>query len=177
MSQLRHSSFHGVTAVHGHLEHGSPFTLLSLLLKCTTRHLTVLTSTVWFPYMLRKLWWIPVDAIFFHTEEFSYILLLQMHFHVRCHFVRVPLCCHLSHQQNVIEYWQEDSTSTAIPPTYTSDFVGQHNKMGGVTFRAALIQLLLVFVWALENTSAPCLRTVIPFKTQVTTVLALNTLA
>ena len=44
MSWSRHSSFHGVTAVHGCQEHGLSFTLLPLL-KCTTYHLAVLT--VW----------------------------------------------------------------------------------------------------------------------------------
>jgi len=33
----------------------------------------------------------------------------------------------------------EHSTSTAIPPTSTSDVVDQHNKTGSITFRAALI--------------------------------------
>ena len=49
MSWSRCCSFHGVTTVHGHLEHGLSFTLQSLLQKCTTHYLTVLTSTVWFP--------------------------------------------------------------------------------------------------------------------------------
>ena len=39
-------------------------------------------------------------------------------------------------------YWWEGSTSTAIPPTFTSDVVGQHNKIGGNIFRAALAQIL-----------------------------------
>ena len=30
------------------------------------------------------------------------------------------------------------SASTAIPPTSTSDVVGQHNEVGGTAFRAAL---------------------------------------
>jgi hypothetical protein len=34
---------------------------------------------------------------FFCMEEFNYTPLLHTHFHVRCHFVRLPLCCHLSH--------------------------------------------------------------------------------
>jgi len=38
-----------------------------------------------------------------------------------------------------MEYWWEASTSTAWPPTSTSDIVSQHNKMGGITFGAALI--------------------------------------
>ena len=33
---------------------------------------------------------------FFHMEEFNYTPLLHTHFHVRRHFVRLPLCCHLS---------------------------------------------------------------------------------
>ena len=37
-----------------------------------------------------------------------------------------------------MEYWWEGSTSTAVPPTSTSDIVGQCNKIEGITFRAAL---------------------------------------
>jgi len=36
-------------------------------------------------------------------------------------------------------YWWEGSTSTAIPPTSISGALGQHNKIGGITFRTALI--------------------------------------
>lgn len=42
-------------------------------------------------------------------------------------------------QQNVTEYWQEDSTSAAIPPPSTFDVTGQHNKIGSITSRAALL--------------------------------------
>jgi len=35
--------------------------------------------------------------------------------------------------------WWEGLTSTALPPTSTSDVVGQHNKIGGITFGAALV--------------------------------------
>ena len=35
--------------------------------------------------------------IFFWMEEFSGTPLLQMSFHVRCHFAGLPVCCHLSH--------------------------------------------------------------------------------
>jgi len=37
-----------------------------------------------------------------------------------------------------MEYWWEGSTPTAMPSTSTSDIVGQHNKMRGVTFGASL---------------------------------------
>jgi len=38
---------------------------------------------------------------FFCMEEFSYTPLLHMHFHVIRHFVRLPLCCHLSHGNKI----------------------------------------------------------------------------
>jgi len=38
-----------------------------------------------------------------------------------------------------MEYWQEDSASTDIPPPSASDVVGKHNKIRGITFVAALI--------------------------------------
>ena len=39
-----------------------------------------------------------------------------------------PLLPFVSQQQNMTEHWWEGSTSTAVPPTSTSDTVGQHNK-------------------------------------------------
>jgi len=39
-----------------------------------------------------------------------------------------------------MEYWQEGSTSTATPPTFTSEVMGQHNKIGGIIFGAALMK-------------------------------------
>ena len=46
------------------------------------------------------------------------------------------ICCTAT---NVMGYWWEGSTSTAITPTSASDIVGQYNKIGGITSRAALI--------------------------------------
>jgi len=51
----------------------------------------------------------------------------------------VPLLPSVIQQQNVTEYWQESSTSTAISPKSASD-VGQHNKIGGIIFRVAVVQ-------------------------------------
>ena len=42
-------------------------------------------------------------------------------------------------QQNVMEYYWEGSLFTAIPPTSAFEVVGQHNKIRGITFRAALV--------------------------------------
>jgi len=72
-------------------------------------------------------------------KEFSDALLLHMHFHVRYHCQSVPLLPSVAWQQNITECWCKGATSTATPPTPTSDIVGQHNKIGGITFRAALI--------------------------------------
>ena len=80
------------------------------------------------------------ECDFFCMEEFSDTPLLHIYFHVRCHFVRLSLCCHLSDSKlNFTEYWQEGSTSTAVSPTSASDIFGQHCKIGGITFRAAFV--------------------------------------
>mgnify|MGYP001853016420 CR=1 FL=1 len=50
-----------------------------------------------------------------------------------------------------MEYWWEGSTSTAIPQTFTSDVVGQYNKIGGITFRAALIKYIKKLVYISNN--------------------------
>ena len=54
-----------------------------------------------------------------------------------CH--TAPLLPSVAQQQNVMEYWWEGSTSAAIPPTSASDVVGQHNKIGDITFGAAFV--------------------------------------
>ena len=43
-----------------------------------------------------------------------------------------PSAASVTQQQNVTEYWWEDSASTAIPSTF--GIVGQRNKRGGITF-------------------------------------------
>ena len=54
-------------------------------------------------------------------------------------YQRAPLLPSVTWQQNVTEYWWEPSTSPTIPPTSNSDIVAQHNKVGGITFRANLL--------------------------------------
>lgn len=110
MSLLGDSSFCGVTAVHSYSEHGLSFKSVSLLLKRNTHCFTVLTSTLWSLCMFSKHLWMSTAAIIiiiiiFCTEEFSGTTLLHTHFHIRHHFVGVPLCCRLSYgnkmEQNV----------------------------------------------------------------------------
>ena len=50
-----------------------------------------------------------------------------------------PLLLFVTQQQNLTVCCQEDSTSTVIPFTPASNIVGQHNKIGGITFRAILV--------------------------------------
>jgi len=64
-----------------------------------------------------------IGCNFLCMEEFNYTPLLHTQFHVRRHFVRLPLCFRLARQQNLTEYWREGSSFTA------SDVVGQHNKI------------------------------------------------
>lgn len=44
----------------------------------------------------------------------------------------IAVCCTA---ENVAEYWCESSTSTAMPPKFTSDIVDKHHK-GGIAFGA-----------------------------------------
>jgi hypothetical protein len=50
-----------------------------------------------------------------------------------------PRLSSVAQQQNLTEYWQEGSTSTAISTTFASDVVGQQSKIGGINFGAALV--------------------------------------
>ena len=47
--------------------------------------------------------------------------------------------CHTATKHNGI---LSGSASTVIPPTSTPDIVGQYNKIGGITFGAALVDKL-----------------------------------
>jgi len=49
-----------------------------------------------------------------------------------------PLLPSVAQQQNVAECCWEGSASTAISPATASDVVGQRNKIGGITFGAAI---------------------------------------
>lgn len=69
---------------------------------------------------------VPFFFFFFFMEGFNDTPLLSL------------LPC-VTWQQNVMGYWWEGSTSTAVPPTSTSDVVGQRNKIEGSTLGAALV--------------------------------------
>ena len=77
-----------------------------------------------------------VSGCQFHTFA-SYALSCQMPI---CR--TVPLLPSVTQQQHIAEYWWEDSTSTAIPPSSASEVVGSHNKTGGITFGAACISII-----------------------------------
>ena len=80
----------------------------------------------WLPFF-------PHGGIKGHTVASS-TLLWQTPF---CH--AGPLLPRVTRQQNGTEYWWEGSASAAIPPPFTSDVVGQHNNIGGITFGAAIV--------------------------------------
>lgn len=99
---------------------------------CWGTPLTVLVFTAWFPETFSKHWWMSMDAIFFHMEEFSDTPLFIHTFLSDC-----PSGASVTWQQNTMEYYQE--YSTAITPTSVSDFLGQHHKIRGITIGAALV--------------------------------------
>jgi len=70
----------------------------------------------------------PHGGIQLHTFA-SYALPCPMPF---CQ--TAPLLSSVAQQQNLMEYWWEGSTSTAISPASASDIVGQHNKIGVINF-------------------------------------------
>jgi hypothetical protein len=70
-----------------------------------------------------------IGCNFFHMKEFNYTPLFHTHFHETD-----PLLPSVAQQQNLTEYWREGSASTAISITFASAVVGQHNKMGDITF-------------------------------------------
>ena len=80
-----------------------------------------------------------VNAIFSHKEELSDTLLLHTHFHVRHHFVRLPLCCHLSHGNNM--QWNIGGNVYPLVCCTTNIhlLMGKHNKLGSITFGEAVI--------------------------------------
>ena len=158
---------------------------LSCQLKFTTHHLTVPTSTVQSPETLSNSQWMSVGAVYFHTGKLNSAHLLCMPFHLRCHCVRLSLCCHLSHG-NKMEWNIGGNVQPLLPyHQHTYDTAGQQNKAGHITSGAALVSvvwctlpsghffllwlfttlgkkmcyLLCVFWWALEKFySHWCLR-------------------
>jgi len=99
MSSLRHPLFCVMTVVHGTLDRGLSFMLLFLLQKPNTQ--PSLCSV-----LLLGLHSLSASANkcrcnSFHMEEFGGAPLLHMYFHVRLHSATRPLCCHLSHGNNM----------------------------------------------------------------------------
>ena len=86
-----------------------------------------------------------VDAIFFCMEEFNDTPFLHLYFHVDA-ILKDSLLPSVAQQQNVVEYWQEGSTSTAIPSTTASNIMGQHKKNRRHNFGTALVFVLSVLI-------------------------------
>jgi hypothetical protein len=91
-----------------------------------------------------------LGAIFLHggiqLHTFaSYALPCQTQF---CQTAR--LLSSVAQQQNLTDYWQEGSTSTAISPTSATDIVGQH-KIGGINFRVTLVYGTILQVQFMTN--------------------------
>ena len=132
------SPFHGMTAVHD-----CPQCDCLSHLHCDCSNIPLTPSLCSHPLFhlhecsvsIAECQWVP---FFLHggiqSRTFaSYALPCQMPF---CQ--TAPLLPPITWQQHVIRYRLKDSTSTAIPPPSAPDIVGQHNKIGHISFRAAL---------------------------------------
>ena len=103
------------------------------LLKHSTHNITVLTSTVWCLSVLSKHRWISTGTIFPIVRK------SVTHLWFICTFISDAILsdcpsaaiCHTTTTCN--EYWWEGSDSTAVPSTFTSDVVGHHHKIVGIT--------------------------------------------
>lgn len=90
-------------------------------------------------------------------EEFDDISLLHSHFHDRHHFVNASLLPAVTWYQNVMGYWWQGWSSSAIPSTSASHIPCQHNKIRGITSGAALTRGCASFLAKVkdrENTTA-----------------------
>lgn len=130
---------HADKNLHGCLKRGLSISLLSPLLKHTTHHFAVLTSTVSFPQHSASINESQLVSFFPHEE-------IQLHTfasysrpcQTKC-CQTAPLLSSVTQQKTMMEYCQKRSTSTAVPPVSSSDVVDQNNKIGNIAFRAALI--------------------------------------
>ena len=109
----------------------------SLLLLLKHHHgITGLMFTVWSPKTFTKCWWMPTGVIFFCMEDFC-MQICGIQFHI---FAPSTLPCQTPFCQTApllpSVTWQQHGT--AVPPTSTSDNLGQGNKMGYITLQAAL---------------------------------------
>ena len=118
--------------LHGHLEYGLSFTSLLLLLKHHTSlhcvHIHCLVSIY-----VQQVSMNISGCNFSHMEEFHISCMLPCQTAFCQTFPLLPSVA-WQKKKNIMEYWQEGSTSTAILSTSTSDIVGQYNKVADITF-------------------------------------------
>jgi len=127
---------HSLRDMCGHPECSLSFTSLSPLLKHSAHcaHIQCLVS-INVQQASRNIH----GCHYFCLEEFSDTPSLYTHFHVRCYFVRVPLCCHLSHGNKT----EQNVGGKVHPPLlhhhHLPLILWANSKVGGITFRAALV--------------------------------------
>lgn len=152
MSWFRHSSFHGVTAVHECPEHRLSFTSLSPCWNtphpCQRAHnIHCLVSTS-FQQVLMK-----VNKCFFFfsphkgiQQDFGFIL-TSVSDSILSHYSSAAIC-HLEWRFNGI--LEGSSPFTAIPPSFASDTVGSIIKIGCITFGSPLCVYIYIYICLLH---------------------------
>ena len=125
--------------------------LMSPLLKLTTHHLAVLTYTAGAPQAFSKCCWVSLGVIFSVWRNSTTHLLFihtSMSDTIPSDYPPAAICYMVRGHQEILV---ECSTSTAIPPTFTSDVVGQH-KVGGITFGTAFLYQSMFLYWKKSHT-------------------------
>ena len=69
-----------------------------------------------------------------------------------------PLLPSFTQQQNVMGCWWEGSASTVLLPTSTSDVMGQHRNIGGITFGTPLLAPAASVNWLVLRRNSPLLQ-------------------
>ena len=100
---------------------------LFALLKCSAS----IGEWLWVPFFQHR-------GVLWHTFA-SYSLPCQMPFCQDC--PSAAICCAATKWNGILIASFKLLATTALAPTSASDVVGQHNIMGGITFRAALMYL------------------------------------
>ena len=133
MSWSRCSSLHGLKAVHDCPEHGLSSTTPLPQLKHTTHCLIVLMFIVWPLGVIFLLGKIQMQHLCFMRTSLSDGILSDCPSAAICH--TATKCKGILARRFHL---------TVTPPTPASDIVVQHNKMGGITYKAALIHYVQI---------------------------------
>lgn len=99
--------------------------------------------TLWSPSLFRKCWWMSMGAVFStwrNSVTYFYFICTSVSDTILSDCTSAAISCMATKCSRILE---KGSTSIAVPRVSTSGVTGQHNKIGSVAFRAALVAQLV----------------------------------